>query len=353
MLSNRQRQSGSVLILVLWVLFALAALTVAVGSHVASVMALSERLWNMTLERALAEAGVNQACALVMGQTNGWDGAGAECWNCDGELLENFSLEQGRFSVVYKSVDVDGNTVTNIGVVGENARININQIAGDDIMRRSLENLITELSGGSPEGAKDIVSAIAGTSDGEDELTGDRKGSNSVKQSRKEPDDESVRYGSVIELQRLKGMDDALYRSLSQYLTVYGAKKDDPVCKLNLNSVSAPVLQAFAAACDGGRHSRDEYVSLVSKIIEFRKGGGIFDSKQEIEQKFRSEVRLVGGELSIWRSIMHYKSHLDVASSAFRGTAFGMRTGTDDAGMKIEFVFDAGSGRIVYWHEMQ
>ena len=365
--SETERACGSVLILVLWVIFALAALTVAISSHVSAVMSVSERLWNIMAARTLAEAGANQAAALVMSQTNGWDGAGEDCWNCNKELLENVTLEQGAFSVGYVTVDASGNATTNIGVVGENGRINLNKL-GDEKVRNTLAHLISDLGGGSLENARTVItnmlayvgggeaSDVNNNAGGEDRLTGGAKGGYSTRTSAKTISvgggserkhggrqfDLKEPFMNPVELQAVKGVDSELYRKLQPYITVWG---DGTV---NINCAEVPVLQALAEASDKRKREKAVYKDLAEKIVAYRKGGGVFESRDAVSKA--DGLELFGVQRMIWRAM---KTSMFVKSTAFRGVATGRRNGAESVELTIEFVFDAESGRFVFWHETQ
>ncbi len=337
-------QSGSVLILVLWVVFTLAALTVAIGSHVASVMAISDRLWRTTQSRALAEAGANRAFALAMSQTNAFDAAVEGGWNRDEVSFSDYELGDGTFSVEYTTLDDSGVITTNIGIIGEDGKLNLNAIVRDGTLRKTLVNMIADLGGEGLDGARDIAGKIVAYIGGDDGLTDDAKNGYSGQSSTNALLNE---LQSLAELQEIPGVGEALYKALKPYVTVYGSGF------INLNGAPKAVLVALAKACD--KHKREEsvYEALASKIVSFREGGGLFDVRKSdaIRKELTEGIELSGAEQSVWGSMIG--GSVDIKSTAFRGVASGVCAGAVMADVKIEFVFDTEKSKFVYWHEMQ
>ena len=69
---------ASVLILALWVLFFLAALTVAIASRVASSITVAQKVKTATEARLLAEAGRERVLFEMGSHTGGWDSINVE-----------------------------------------------------------------------------------------------------------------------------------------------------------------------------------------------------------------------------------------------------------------------------------
>jgi type II secretory pathway component PulK len=339
---------GSVLILVLWVLFILAALTVAIGAHVSSAMALAERLWHITQTRALARAGARQALMVAVSQTNQWDGLAVDGWNRDKEIFEEHELGDGIFSVYYLTTSGDGTVVTNFGIIGEDGRVNLNAVFKNSRMQDVFRNLLMVAGEVSEEEAKDIIGEIRGMIGSEDDLTAGKDKDYYGNSSSKGADTNAVReIYSISDLRSLKSMDAELYRRLGPYITVYGGGL------INLNSAPRAVLEALGAACDTGRHDPDVYRRLAERIVDFRDAGGVFEDKTRdaIYKPLVEAVDLSGAERSVWNSMIG--GIVTVKSEAFRGVAVGAAEEDGDPGVTIEFVCDTESGGFVYWHEMQ
>jgi type II secretory pathway component PulK len=337
-----------VLILVLWVLFALAALTVAVGSHVSAAMSVSERLWGITESRALAEAGANQALMAAMSRTNVWDGIAEDGWNRDEQLFSGQPLGNGLFSVEFYTISDTGVVVTNIGIIGESGKINLNSISRTKEMKKTLENLIMSVGGVEIEAAQDITAQIMSlVNEDDDELTDDGESDYyATSSSRSSYTNEPIKMESIAELRTIKGLEGELYMQLLPYVTVYGNGF------INLNCASKPVLTALAEACDSGNSDREIFESLAAKVIEFQKSGNVFDEAESsaIRKKMGEFTDLSSDENRVFMQMMRA---ITIKSSAFRGISFGTGALDESAKVSVEFVFDTGSETFVYWHEMQ
>jgi len=342
---------GSVLILVLWVLFALTTLTVAVGSHVSATMTISERLWRITESRALAEAGAQQAlmAAVVNTDTNSWDGVAEDGWNRDKELFFEREVGAGSCSVNYLTFSDRGTIVTNVGIVGEDGKLNINRIVEDKKTKQALENLIVLVGDVDSDTSKDIVTSIAawiGEDEDEDEELTDETNSDYYEQSSPISSDAMGEMKSVAELRMVDGVDDDLYMLLLPYLAVYGAGI------VNLNCASAEVLNALANACDSGKRESKVYRSLALNIVDFQKSGKIFDEAESsvIYKQLKEFTDLSADERNVFRQMM---GSVTIRSSAFRGISSGSGEDGVRAEISVEFVCDSESKTFVYWHEIQ
>jgi hypothetical protein len=341
-------KSGSVLILVLWVNFVLAALTVAIGVHVSSVISVAHKLWGITESRALAEAGAAKSVAWAMSQTNAWDGISEDGWNCDEKIFSEQPLGAGSFSVNYYTLDDDGVVVTNIGIIGESGKFNLNSMSKSHKMEKVLVHLIASVGEMGLEDAQNITAEIKGGNNKDDKLT---DGGNSdyyePSSSSSSCTNATMNMKSVAELMSVKGVDAELYMRLLPYVTVYGGNL------INLNCASEPVLAAVAAAFDSGKKDQEVYESVAAKIVDFQRSGGVFDKLESgaIKSRLTEFAELSGEEKSVWESMVG--PNATIKSSAFRGISSGVGEHGGKAEVSVEFVFDRDSGKFVYWHEMQ
>lgn len=116
---------GSALILALWTLFMLAALAVAVGTQVSSLLALASSLRNGLIAREIAVAGVEAAIADLL--------AGSpDITNNPARFRESPILEGGVFTVSYVT-EQDGVAVTNFGLGAESRKLNINRAGTQEL----------------------------------------------------------------------------------------------------------------------------------------------------------------------------------------------------------------------------
>ncbi len=334
------RRRGSVLILSLWVVFFLAALAVAIGSHVSSVFSGAERLSARVQARAAAAAGVAQAAAVIMAQTNTWDGLAERAWNRDKALFGEVPLaDGGTFSVVFVTPDAEGVAVTNIGVIGEEGRINLNT---------SHTNLLAALfviAGGLGDTEAVALSAavVAWRGGGDDErLTAGAKSGYSLQKS-PGGDVAPRRMMHVEDLLQVGGVDAALFARLRPFITVHGAGL------VNINAAAPAVLEMLGTAV-ASPESGGAVVSLVRKLAGFREAGLAFEKADYAAMRSALEqfAALTGDEGTVFTAMA---ALLAVRSTAFGATAFGGGSPAGGAVLQVDFVWDSQARRFVMWRE--
>lgn len=128
---KKRVDSGSVFILVLWTLFFLGALALAIATLVFSSINLSTHMKHATTARSLARGAVDFAIVEVMGNATNWEVTAGKEATSDTELFkDNEKLAGGTFSVYYEYVAEDGGVlVTNYGVMDESTKENINSMS--------------------------------------------------------------------------------------------------------------------------------------------------------------------------------------------------------------------------------
>ncbi len=337
----QSRESGSILILVLWVLFFLAALTVAIGTHVTTRMMAAERLWSRTVSRSLAEAGAQLALAEAVGHTNAWDGIMDSAWNRDEDLFTDREVGQAACTVFFYTVEQTDVVVTNAGIIGEEGKLNVNMVVRDETMGRALANLVATVGERNAEQAGQLVASIQDWVDDDDEMltSGAESGYYSGLSSSYSCANGPMR--SMAELRMVKGMDVELYARLVPYLTVYGSGN------INLNCATEPVIVALALACAGEDADVDACESLARKIVEFQKGYG-FRTDDDIKNP-PEDLELTHIERTLYGYIS--PGNLGISSTAFRGISSGVDDDGEHLEMSVEFVCDANDGQFVYWRE--
>lgn len=337
-MSNRR---GSVLILSLWVVFFLAALSVAIGSHVASVFSAAERLSARVQARAAAAAGAAQAAAVIMAnETNAWDGVAGKAWNRDETQFKDAALaDGGTFSVVFVTPDAKGGAVTNVGVIGEEGKISLNT---------SHTNLLTALfmtAGGlgDSEAAALTAAVVAWRGGGGDErLTAGAKSGYSAQTSTvgKVADRRMAHIEELLEVDRV---DAALFARLRPFITVQGSGL------VNINAAAPTVLEALGMAV-ASPQSGGAVVSLVRKLAGFRAAGLAFEKADYAAMRAALEqfAALAGDEGSVFTAMA---AMLTVHSTAFGGTAFGGMSPSGEPVLQVDFVWDRQARRFVMWRE--
>ncbi len=135
--------NGSVFILVLWTLFFLGALAMAVATIVSSGINLSSQIKARETARMLARGGVDFAITEVMGAITNWEVKSEDKLKSDASLFQdNDKLKGGTFSIYYEYAPEDSGIVaTNYGVLDEGTKANINRMGTG-----KMENLFDEIS---------------------------------------------------------------------------------------------------------------------------------------------------------------------------------------------------------------
>ncbi|MFU8779579.1 MAG: hypothetical protein ACNA71_00970 [Kiritimatiellia bacterium] len=170
------KRSGSILILALWVLFFLAALTVAAAGHVWAVLQAAERLQTSVQSRLQASSMAAWAAAVIEdhvgmqdadGGTNRWDGVADNAWNRDPVLFRlpfDHHRDDGELEARLYFTLPDDDTVFG-GVIGEQGRLHLNE--GHPFWLRSLFGYV-----GGETGAQVARSLFGAGVAGDGELTG-------------------------------------------------------------------------------------------------------------------------------------------------------------------------------------
>ena len=341
--SGEGAKHGSILILVLWVLFFLAALTVAIGTHVTARMMVGQRMWSRMESRTIAEAGAQLALSEAVQHTqatNAWDGITKAAWNRGEDVFSERELGQNACSVFFHTVEDNGVTVTNIGIVGEDGKLNVNT-AGDEIMARALVNLITSVGKRSASQADLIVSSIQHWIGVTDEMLTEGDESGYYAHLSPQYTSRNAPMESMAELRMVNGMDGELYARLVPHVTVYGSGN------VNLNCASEPVLVALAQAAAGEDVELGVCRSLAEKIVEFQVKLG-FRTEDDIRRPPEG-LDLKQDERVLFSNIP--AGNLDLKSTAFRGVSCGADEDSDTSDVSVEFVCDVREGRFVHWRE--
>lgn len=310
---------GSILILALWVLFFLAALTVAAAGHVWAVLQAAERLQSRVEARMEAGSAAAWAVAVLAEQTqktnetNVWDGVSADAWNRNVRLFSFVRQDHAQIDdAVYFVMPDDDERYG--GIIGESGRLHLNS-RNPELLKR----LFAHVGGTSGAQLGDTLFRVS--DDGDGGLTGRGNGAY----------DRQV-FEAVEDLLLVEGVDAALYAKVAPHLTVYG--NSDVV---NVNSATHAVLVAYLMATDDPDiASRAE--QFADQIIAVRRERG-FAGRQDFEERL---PELSGGIWSRWP--------MGIASTAFRGIAVGGDRG-GETGLEIEFVWDTITRQYVVWRE--
>lgn len=335
------RTRGSVLILALWVVFFLAALSVAIGSHVSAVFSAAERLSARVQARAAASAGAAQAAAVIMANaTNDWDGVAEKAWNRDETRFQDVPLaDGGAFSVVFVTPDADSGSVTNIGVIGEEGKINLNT------SRTNLLSALFVTAGGLGDAEAAALSAamVLWRGDGGDERLTAGEGSGYPAQTSPGGKVAPRRMTHVEDLLQVAGVDAALFARLRPFMTVHGSGL------VNINAAAPTVIEIVGLAVAAPERS-GAVVPLVRKLVGFREAGLAFEKAEYAAMRAALEqfAVLAGDEGTVFTAMV---AMLTVRSTAFSGTAYGGGSPAGNAELQVDFVWDTQARRFVMWRE--
>ncbi len=333
-------RNGSVLILAIWVLFFLAALAVAVGSHVSGLLATADYVRVHVTTMAAARAGAMLSAQAVAGQTNAWDGVQAESWTHDTRRFEAHRIGECIVDIGYTTMAKNGLSITNAGLIGEEARINLN-LADTNV----LAAYITLAGGQDERAARAVAGAIADWRDPDDEvLTG---GAESAYYSRVSPPYQAAnaKFGVLEELLLVKGIDERLFDRLAPGLTVHGSGH------VNLNAASRIVLESVGLASARTVAEEAAAGSLARKIVAFREAGNVFDERDSavLRKRLDEATPLNSDEQALFAAMM---GKVTIQSTCFRGSASARLSPSGAGRGTVEFVFDGAERRFVQWQEM-
>ena len=373
-IGTRTAVSGSVLILALWVLFSLAALTIATASRVMALLSAAERLGQRAQARAQGWAGAALAVAVISeeydrnpGQgtnsvsgigtnsvsgtgtnsASGWDGLQSKSFNRDADKFKVLFSPDGRDTVIrigYETTSADGKSVTNSGVLGEESRVNLN-VASSNL----LAAIIRKTAELEPADAETLAAAILQRRDGGDAVLTAGTGNGYYSPEKVPSPEAGMPLRKLEELLLIPGMNVELVKRIQPYVTVFGSGR------INLNAASAVVLEVLGDASTGGVPAGEgAAASLADKIARFREAGNAFERPVFLEIRMALErfEPLTSDEGAVLTAMA---SGLDVRSTAFGGTVYAggsPEAGDDDdlAGL-VDFVWDAEERSYVMWRE--
>lgn len=330
---------GSVLILTLWTLFFLTALSLATGALVQASIGMARGTIQRTHALTLARSGADWAAAQLLMNTNRWVGLAPEHWNNDSALFSVRADDKGgMFDVTYAYKLLGGRTATNVGVICEERFINIRE-ANEALLRGMFE----AVAGVDRIRADELAAAViewrkpkdAGLTAG---LLPDYYQSlGETSESSNGP------FRSIYELQLVDGIEADVFDTLLPYLTVYGKGKID------INTAGGPVLRSLALAV-GDRDGAIE--GLLLKLQAFRDAGLVFQQpeRSRMVAALQAAVNPTQEEINLFRRMLGY---CDIHAVFFRGRVTGRPDGIEPAeGLAaVDFVFDRDRKVMAFWRE--
>lgn len=334
--SCRAGRGGSILIIVLWTVFFLGLLCVAIGAYVGAQMELARRLNDRLYAGYAARAGVETSLAVARMDTNGWD-ALTEPWASDPKGFRDVACGEGVYSVYYLSKKSDGSIATNYGIRDEQARIDLNRL--DASRMELLASLLQTAGGVTAREADQLVKNIQAARTAPDR---DRPPSSVGESGWESPVLLSGPFLSVHELLWVKGMRPDVFARLRDQVTVHGSNR------ININTADDVMLKALFSRGDSGKWETGAVDGLVRKILNFRESGGIFKTPRNLAEAFSERGGLSGEERLQLNGASRF---VTVGSDHFRGQVRGAHQGRASSGQSVTFVWDRKQNRIEYWHE--
>ncbi len=331
--------SGSILIITLWVLSILTIYSIGIGCNISSQVNFASYFKNRLVMYYLAKAGIQRATAeLFMDETINYDTL-SDNYSNNKEIFKENLLESGHFTVSYDLKDKDGEkTHILYGAMDEGSKININRVP-----KEALESLLKTLGEVEDIEASDIADAIVDWRDVDifPSINGAEDDHYTSLDTPYECKDRD--FEALEELLLVKGMTKDIFLKIKDAITIYGEGR------VNINTASFSTFYAL-----GG----DE--SLAERIVEFRDGSdeipgteddNIFETVEDLR-----EIGPLFTEESIILNRLISLNVLSVISNVFRINSFGiLKRGDNDLRRKIACVVkrkkEEQDFEILYWHE--
>jgi len=323
---------------VLWALFILGALALAINSFVWPQLDLANRLKVRLKTHYLARAAIKRAMLeAAIDNTEEYDAPG-DSWACNEKAFKEIPLgDDGTFSLEYKILPADGNgEEAGYGMTDEERKININTAPFE-----VLKGLFEIVAGASPNDAEDIAHCVMDRRDENDEP--EKNGAEKDYYEYLEPPYRCKNgdFETLEELLLVKGVTKEIFDKVKDRATIYGS---GPV---NINTADEAVLRCLGLSEDAA-----------AKVVHFRQGpdrmegtkdDGVFTDPNNITAALAQKESMSGEETS---KITHAISQgwLGICSENLRGTAVGRLSGKPLAG-RVTFVFNRKDNIIAYWRE--
>jgi len=350
-------EKGSVLILVLWALFFLGMLSLAIRAHVQPQLSLAQKLLGRAKMYYLASAGVERAILEVENDSAEYKeedkdrdeeepydyDALNDLWGNNEKAFKDIETDGGTFSIVnIVTANSEGRPLKEPGIryglTDEESRININKVPKSVLA--SFFELAADLD---EDEAAEIAASIEDWRDEDDDFCEDGAEGEDYYEKLEAPyPAKNADFGVPEELLMVKGVTREIFDSVKDGITVYGAGA------VNINTADARVLQGL------GMDKK-----LVRKIIHFRRGSdgtegtrddNVFKEAGAITKDLTKKERTTGSDNSLILRLVAGEL-LSVRSDNFKGRARGSMKGRQGF-LEIVFVYDRADNMIQYWDEV-
>lgn len=336
-LAYRRRAAG-IIIVVLWLVFLLGALILALRARVTGRARVAERVQRQLWAQTASRSGIAAAQAEVaVISTNPWHCL-ADPWADDAKRFKDIPIAPGKFTL---TVTASGGGVTRYGLDEENGKINLNALPqtaeGFDFLRE----LLLEIGPPDPKAAGNLAAAIFDWRDGSNGVyqVGPYVGAEADYYQNLpvpyRPHDD--RLTTLEELLWVRGMTPEQFGQLRPHVTIFGNN-----AAININTASREVLLALARS----RGTPSIADTLVRSIEYARSGAPVFTNQASILSALQKDL-----ESPEWTLLNDIYRQLTVRSTHFRVTSEGYAQPADtQATCRITAIIDSES-HIVEWRE--
>lgn len=349
------KNSGVVLIVVLWILVILSMLAIGLGRKSSVELALAKYSIDKLKSKYIAMAGLVYAMEKIRkGSNNKGSNKTDTRFQCgfaleDGQSVEdifkNIGLKDGYFDIYYSEGVSSSGKSFRYGFTDEESKININTIGPDN--QKVLSNLIAQFN--YEEGLADTLAeaVIQWRDRGQNVFSapfsaGDR-GPGMLSQENL-PSLQANLFGSVDELMLVDGMTQEIYDKIKKYVTVF---PEAGRFLVNVNTAERPVLVAFARNFSGNmtNTTMDDADSLADKIINYRYGDDGVWATADDRVVDHNEMALVAKERAIFLSMMRHQTKV----SRYLRVRVKGTDATSSVVSNIEAVVRRDDLSLVYW----
>jgi len=319
---------ASVLILVLWTVFFLAALAVAIAAYVNAAISMASYFKARTQGYYAARTGVEHAIWSVRQDTNDVDTL-RDFWSNDASQYESVDCGQGRYTICYTSLTSKGEAWVRYGLTDEESRINLN-FATTNLLA-ALFHQKTGLDAGR---ARQLAAAVL-------KFRSRKQDARLTETQRNEYDKQDKGFQSIYELFLIQGMTPEVFDAVKPYVTVFGSGQ------VNVNTADADVICVLAEASDMG--TSQTWRELAKTLVDFREKT-VF-AERDREAMWR-ELVAFRPDIEGARDVFMRLPSLTLRSTCFRGVVTGRPLTGERVGGTIEFVFDRLTGEKLLWQEI-
>lgn len=349
------RDSGIILLTVLWALVILTILAVGLGRNTDMDLLLTKHAIAKIKAKYLARAGLVYAVEKIREDTEDPVSRGRDTlYHCGVPEDEEhppraiFQKEiggEGSFDIYYRQKDFDGGGPRVYpGMQDEERKVNINALRAGDV---DIFVSLMDLLGFDEPTAKTVAFSILDWKDEDDELSDPSYGAEEEYYGALERPYRCKNrpFDSQSELRLVRGVTPEIFQALSGYITVF-PREGRP--RLNFDTAPEPVLKSFVRALSGAGTNTDESDAdaLSEKILNYRRGEDGEEFTEDDRVVDSAKMDLNAKEKALFLSMGRFRAMTsDYLRVRVRGVEQSRR-----AESGIEAVIRRDDLSVVYWH---